>query len=68
MKLNGNDKAQIRWLMGRVHVGTSRCQVARQFLKRSAKHKKTTRFAVTRYALECHEANRTLYDYVTKGM
>ncbi len=60
-------KTQIRWLCGRIHVGTPKTDVVKDFARRfrvgrleGKRFDRAFRKAVYRFALECHEANREL--------
>lgn len=72
--------AMVRWLVGRVHVGTPNETVAADIERsmRGVKLKgirhKTVRVLsessvkeAVRYALECHEENRKTHDAVMRG-
>jgi hypothetical protein len=61
-RLGDGDKATVRFLMGKVHVGRSNFSVAKEFLKRSKDYPKNIRFTVTRYALEQHKTGVYNYD------
>lgn len=59
-------RADIHWLMGRVHVATSADEIAADITRRCNAPGYTP--AIIRqsvaYALECHRRNRALFDYV----
>lgn len=60
----------IRWLVGRLHVGTSDIAVVREFRNRmtAPKWSKALRKEVYRVALQEHDENRGLYRDVMRGM
>ncbi len=59
----------VRWLMGRVHVGTPDVQVVAEFAHRSHGSGATPAEVceVVRYALACHAENRNTYSVVMSG-
>lgn len=60
----------IRWLMGRVHVGTSDAEVEADIRRRFAKNVGMTEkqvAACVAYALDCHRENQWLYSAVMSG-
>lgn len=62
-------QASIRWLMGRVHVGTPDSEVEADMRKRCAKGNGTEEqiAACVAFAIACHRENQRLYDAVTTG-
>lgn len=59
---------QIGWVLGRVHVGTSYLDVARDFWHKRAKGwPRPLKRAAVRVALREHRANRRLYADVMGG-
>ena len=55
----------IRWLMGRVHVGTCAAEIEADIRDRCAKNPAFTPSLIKQsiaYALECHKRNRALFD------
>ena len=66
-QMSSGDKAMIRMIMGRVHVGTPDGEVAREWNERAAAYDRSTRKAVMRYALKVHHQNGTLYHRVMTG-
>lgn len=65
-----NAGAQIRWLMGRVHVGTSNAEVERDIRERCTKAGATEAQTAecVAYALKCHKDNRKLYNHVMRDL
>lgn len=60
-------EASIRWLIGRVHVGTSDAEIEADMLRRCAKATTAQQKACVKYALKCHRENQALYGYVMSG-
>lgn len=62
-------KAQLRFLLGRVHVATPDRDVVRDLYRRFRRHPNTKawRKRCYRFALKCHHANLSLYRHVMKG-
>lgn len=62
-------KAEIFWIVGRIHVGTPDNEIIDNFrarCKRAGASPQLTS-AVIRYALKCHRDNQALYARVTRG-
>lgn len=60
----------IKWLMGRVHVGTSNDEVQADIERRCAASPGFTPALIRQsvaYALECHKRNRELYVHVMRS-
>lgn len=60
----------IRWLMGRVHVGTPDAEIESDIRGRLANNPKATEemiAACVAFALQCHAENRGLYRSVMTG-
>ncbi len=66
-------KGEIRWLVGRIHVGTPEATVRadiRERLQRAKREGNITEaqiLACEDYAIECHKANRDEYSFVMGG-
>ena len=60
-------QGSIRWLMGRVHVGTPDAEVEADMRRRCAKATKEQTAACVAFALACHKENRELYAAVVSG-
>jgi len=57
----------IRWLMGRVHVGTPDAEVEADMRKRCSKATEEQAAACVEFALACHHENQGLYRSVMSG-
>jgi len=67
--IKGGDKAMIRNIVGRFHVGMSEAEVADAVVKKLAVYAPSNVIsAVKRYAAQVHRANRKLYGRVMGGM
>lgn len=60
-------RAQVDYILGRVHVGTSYLDVARLMWRRSVGWPVDVRRACVRYAFKVHRRNRDLYAFVMRG-
>lgn len=62
-------KASIRWLVGRIHVGTPAEEVASDFTERARKAgaSEAETAAIVEYALQSHYANQAEYRAVMSG-
>jgi Na+-transporting methylmalonyl-CoA/oxaloacetate decarboxylase gamma subunit len=62
-------QASIRWLMGRVHVGTPDAEVEADMRRRCAKTNATEQeiAAIVAFAIACHRENQGLYNAVMSG-
>lgn len=58
---------EVRWIVARLHVGTSPTGVVREMSRRMSRSRftKANRKAVYRFALAQHEQNQHLYHIVT---
>lgn len=60
----------IRWLVGRMHVGTPDSEIAADIARRLAKNPKATEEMIAEcvaFALHCHHENGRLYRDVMRG-
>jgi hypothetical protein len=57
----------LKWFMGRVHVGTPDSEVEADIRRRCAAWPPRMIGQAVAYALECHKANQGLYRYVMGG-
>jgi hypothetical protein len=60
-------EASIRWLIGRVHVGTSDAEIEADMIRRCSTATPQQKRACIKYALKCHRENQALYDHVMSG-
>ena len=60
-------QASIRWLLGRVHVGTPDTEVEADIRRRCTVCTEAQRKAIVKYALKCHHENQGLYNRVVSG-
>ena len=61
-------KQSIKWLVGRVHVGTPDAEVEADIRRRCSKATPAQLKACIKFALKCHHDNRGLYNFVTGGI
>lgn len=69
MALNAGTKSQIRWLVGREHVGKEDREIAASMAKRCGKAKIEPREckAIVKFAVQAHQENRGVYADVMGG-
>lgn len=60
-------QGSIRWLMGRVHVGTPDAEVEADIRKRLPDATEEQKVECVKYALACHRENQDLYHAVMTG-
>jgi hypothetical protein len=60
-------EAAIRWLLGRVHVGTPDAEIEADIRQRTSRATKKVQDACVAYALKCHRENQDLYRAVQSG-
>jgi len=60
-------KQSLRWLVGRLHVGTPDSEVEADIRRRCSTATEAQRNACVKYALKCHAENRNLYSRVVSG-
>jgi hypothetical protein len=62
-------RADINWLMGRVHVSATEDEIAADITRRCNAPGYTPALIrqSVKYALECHKRNRDLYNHVVRG-
>lgn len=60
-------KSSIKWLVGRLHVGTPDTDIERDIAERCRKGTPAQVKACVTYALKCHRDNQKLYRLVMGG-
>jgi len=58
---------QVRWIVGRIHVGKSDLFVVKEILRVTKGWPKDQRRMAVKDALKAHHENQKLYDFVMRG-